>query len=212
MAKSKERNELTSISRNRAVKIFEALGFQTANKWDSVRLQKKIGKLTTLIEGADLDVKTLKHVNAILRAQEKGKVTVDSENPVADKQAEKEVKAAAKREAARKVEKKEQSKKEAKKTKKTVQDATRKVAKKKTAKKVEKKDKKPGLMMSMYEFIQIHQPVSAKKILSLLKKRFPERDPGSIERCIPRYPKCLADSKGITDIALDAKDRYYIKK
>lgn len=234
MAKTKESNELTSISRNRAIKIFETLGFKTANKWDNARLQKNVGKLTTLIEGADLDDKTQKRVNAILRAQEDGvKVTVDSENPAADKQAEKDVKAAAKREVNRKAEKKskaekttekqEKIKKDAEKSekksgKKTVKKATKTVEKsknksgKKTAKKTEKKDKKPGVIMSVLEFVKTHGPVSEKKIHSLLKKRFPDRDSGSMGRSIPKIPGHLRSTKNMDVIGKDDKGRYYIKK
>jgi len=105
---SKKEESLGTITKNRAVKIFEALGFKTAGKWDVARLQKKIVKLDTLIEGAELDSKTLKRVNEILRAQTKGRkvAVVDPDDAAADKQRDKGVKDAAKREVIRKAEKK----------------------------------------------------------------------------------------------------------
>lgn len=209
----KEKESSGTVSRNRAIKIFEALGFKTASQWDAARLQKKLVKLDTLVEGAVLDKKTQKRVNEILRAQKRGrKVTVvDTEDAAADKKRGQAVKDSQKRTANAKAEKKVKAeKKEKSAAKKKTKDVE---ATKKQEKRIaEKKESgKPGLMMSMYEFIQTHQPISAKKILSLLKKRFPERDPGSIERCIPRYPKCLAE-KGITDISQDDKDCYIIVK
>jgi len=202
------------VTMSRAIKIFEALGFKTASKWNAIRLQKKLGKLHELVEGIELDPKNLKKVNQILRAQSEGKkiVVVDVDDVVADKQREQDVKNAQKRAVTREQERKTKSvKKEKAMAKKK---AKAKQTKKQAKKAVEVKDekKKPGLMLSMYEFIQTHQPISARKILSLLKKRFPDKNPESMERCIPRYPKCLADSHGITDIGQDDKERYIIVK
>lgn len=211
---SKTKENLGTVTKNRAIKIFEALGFKTANKWDTARLQKKLIKLEMLVEGAELDKKNQKRVNEILRAQKKGrKVTViDVENAAANKQRERDVEEARKREKQRKTEKGKQS---VKKEKVEVEKKLKKTAaaKKQEKRIAEKKESaKPGLMMSMYEFIQMHQPISTKKILSLLKKRFPDKNPESMERCIPRYPKCLAESKGINDISQDDKERYIIVK
>jgi len=202
------------VTKTRAIKIFEALGFKTAGKWDVAKLQKKLLKLDTLIEGTDLDKKNLKKVNEILSAQAKLRkvIVVDVEDVAAGKQREKEVKDAAAREVKRKAEQKTKAKvKEKAETKKTAKKAKAKKTAKKAVAASDKK-KKPGLMLSMYEFIQAYQPISANKILSLLEKRFPEHNSESMERCIPRYPKCLADSHGITDIGQDDKERYIIVK
>ena len=85
----------------------------------------------------------------------------------------------------------------------------KKVVKKKKA---VKKEKPAGLMMTFYELIQKHQPISAESIFARLKKQFPDHNPESMKRCIPRYPKCLADSKGIKDIGTDEQGRYIIIK
>jgi len=202
------------VTKTRAIKIFEALGFKTAGKWDVAKLQRKLLKLDTLIEGTDLDKKNLKKVNEILSAQAKGRkvIVVDVEDVAAGKQREKDVKDAAAREVKRKAEQKTKAKaKEKAETKKTAKKAKAKKTAKKAVAASDKK-KKPGLMLSMYEFIQAYQPISANKILSLLEKRFPEHNSESMERCIPRYPKCLADSHGITDIGQDDKERYIIVK
>ena len=57
MSKESKKSEanLGTVTKNRAIKIFEALGFQTADKWDVERLQKKLVKLSTLVEEAELD-------------------------------------------------------------------------------------------------------------------------------------------------------------
>jgi len=202
------------VTKTRAIKIFEALGFKTAGKWDVAKLQRKLLKLDTLIEGTDLDKKNLKKVNEILSAQAKLRkvIVVDVEDVAAGKQREKDVKDAAAREVKRKAEQKTKAKvKEKAETKKTVKKAEAKKTAKKAVAASDKK-KKPGLMLSMYEFIQAHQPISANKILAMLKQRFPDKNPESMERCIPRYPKCLADSHGITDIGQDDKERYIIVK
>ena len=139
MSKSKEES-LGAVTRNRAVKIFEALGFKTAKLWDAPRLQKKLTKLHTLIEGAELDAKTLKRVNEILRTQSKGREVsvIDPEMAVVDKKIEKEVEAAGERESSRKAEKKAKlAKKERKENTENTQEKTE-MAKKKTKKVVKK--------------------------------------------------------------------------
>lgn len=222
-SKTKEES-LGTVSKTRAIMIFEALGFGTAEKWDIARLQKKLTKLHTLIEGADLDSKTQKRVNEILRVQSKGRdvVVVDSDKAAETKRIGKEVKAAAEREVTRKAEKRLEARKKAekasnKKAKET--EAAKKQEKriaaksKKTAKKVEakKEDKKPGVIMSVLEFVKTHGPVSEKKILSLLKKRFPDRDPGSMGRSIPKIPGHLRSTKNMDVIGKNDKGQYHIK-
>jgi len=210
--KKKGKKFTGEVTKTRAIRIFEALGFKTAGTWDVIRLQKKIRNLPNLVEGANFTSKMQRKVDVILRALEREqKITVvDIEDAEAAKGREKDVEAARKREVVRKAEKKAKDKS---KTKTEEKEAAKKEDTKKKAKKaVATKEKKPGLMMSMYEFIQIHQPISAKKILSLLKKRFPDKNSESMERCIPRYPKCLADSRGITDIGQDNKGYYIIVK
>ena len=213
MSTKKKKKFSGQVTMNRAIKIFEALGFKTASKWDVPRLQKKLGKLHELIEGVELDPKNLKKVNQILKAQNEGKkiIVVDVDDVVAGKQREQDVKDAQKRAVTREQERKTKA---VKKEKAMAKKKAKKSEAKEQAKKAVKaaREKKPGLMMSMYEFIQTQQPISARKILSLLKKRFPNKNPESMERCIPRYPKCLADSHGITDIGQDDKERYIIVK
>lgn len=226
MSKKKEES-LGTVTRNRAVKIFEALGFKTADKWDVTRLQKKLTKLQTLVEGADLDTKTQKRVDEILRVQNKGRnvTVVDPEDAEAGKQRDKSIKGAAKREKEQKAEKEakadSKAKSAAKKTKikdgsvaQVAKVVTKKKAKttKKESVKVVKKDKRPGVIMSVLEFVKTHGPVSEKKILSLLKKRFPNRDSGSMGRSIPQIPRYLVRKKNLDVIGKNDKGQYYIKK
>jgi len=135
------------VTKTRAIKIFEALGFKTAGKWDVAKLQRKLLKLDTLIEGTDLDKKNLKKVNEILSAQAKGRkvIVVDVEDVAAGKQREKEVKDAAAREVKRKADQKTKAKaKEKAETKKTAKKAKAKKTTKKAVAASDKK-KKPGI-------------------------------------------------------------------
>ncbi len=196
----------------RAVKIFEALGFKTANKWDRSRLEKKIQNLPDLTEGAKLDQKMQKRVNEILRALKQGRkiIVVDVADATADAKREQELKDAEKREAKRKAEKKAKDKKKAK---VEVEKTAKKAAVKKQAKKaVAAKEKKPGVIMSVLEFIKSRQPISEKQILVRLKQRFPDKNPESMERSIPRIPGYLASNKGIDVIGKNDKGQYIIKE
>ena len=116
MSTKKREENLGTVTKNRAIKIFEALGFQTADKWDVARLQKKLVKLSTLVDGANLDSKTQKRVNEILRAQKAGRkvAVIDPNDAAADKQREKKVEDAAKREKERKAEKRSKTAKKEK--------------------------------------------------------------------------------------------------
>lgn len=135
-----KKDETLQVSRNRAVKIFEVLGFKTAGKWDVSRLQKKIAKLDTLIEGAELDGKTQKRVDEILRVQNNdGQViVVDPDDAQASKRRSKEVDDAQKREKVRKVEKKAKAEKNTKKEKETVSKKDKKVKPGKKERKVKR--------------------------------------------------------------------------
>ncbi len=135
-----------TVTLSRAVLIFEALGFKTAGGWDVARLQKKLVKLDKLIEGANLDKKTQKRVNAILKAQGAGRtiMVINPEDAAASKVRSKEVGDAAKREETRKEEAKLTRGKKDKKTqenkdKKSKDEAGRSKGKKE---KTEKKERK----------------------------------------------------------------------
>ena len=140
---SKKEKFSGSITKTRAIKIFEALGFKTASQWDAGRLQKKIVKLPELVEGAALDDKTQKRINVVLKALGQGRevTVVDVDDATADKKRGKDVDDAAKRETERKVEKKDKDKKKVKKEeKKTVKkEKAKKQAKKAVAAGKEKK-------------------------------------------------------------------------
>ena len=202
------------VTMSRAIKIFEALGFKTASKWNAIKLQKKLGKLHELVEGVELDPKNLKKVNQILRAQNEGKkiIVVDVDDVVAGKQREQDVKDAQKRAVTREQERKTKTVKKEKAMAK--KNAKKKQAKKQAKKAVKAKDekKKPGVIMSVLEFVKEQAPISERKILSLLKKRFPDKNVESMERTIPRVPNYLAREKGIDVIGKDDKGRLIIKK
>ncbi len=200
MNKTKTKEEsLETVTKSRAVLIFEALGFKTAGKWDAARLQKKLTKLDSLIEGAELDAKTLKRVNQILRAQGKGRTVtvVDPEDAVADKVRDKEVKEAGKRETDRKVEKKaKRGKKDTKekdrksgKSEKKVEKDQKEVKKTKTAEKVSAKDKKKkenidGFILKCLQ----KKPHTIDRLLALCVEKWPDKA-DSLGRTVPRRLK-----------------------
>ena len=197
----KQKENSGSVTKNRAIKIFEALGFKTASKWDEARLQKKLIKLDTLIEGAELDKKTQKRVNDILRAQKGGRkvVVIDPDDAAADKKRGKEVEDSKKRVASEKAEKKGKAQRK--------QDKVE--GKKKTPKK--KEPKKPGVIATILEIIQSN-PASKKQILDRLKTRFPDRPVEGMEKTISaQLPNRMAKEKGIK-IKVDDKGRFSTKK
>ena len=202
------------VSLTRARMIYKALGFQTAGNWSAASLQKKLEKLDTLIEGADLDKKNLKKVNEILSAQAKGRkvLVVDIDDVAADKKREQDVDDAKKRESQRRVEKKEKTATKEKASVKKKVEGERTAKKAKAAVAAKQKDKKPGIIMSVLEFVENDSPISEKKILSLLKKRFPDKNPESMERTISRVPNYLSREKGIKKLGINDKGQFVINK
>ena len=201
MANSKKKKEISGkVTKNRVVKIFEALGFKTAERWDIHRLQKKLVELEMLVEGAKLDDKTQKRVNEILSLQKKGRkvIVFDPDDADADKKRGQDVEAAQKRATTKKVEKKEKTKRE-----------TDKAAGKKPK---QKEPKKIGVIASILEFISAGNPVSKKQLLDKLTKRFPDRPVDGMEKTIAaQLPNRMAKEKGIK-IKVDDKGRFSTTK
>lgn len=197
MAKKNKENS-GKVTKNRVIKIFEALGFKTAPKWDVPRLEKKLIKLEGFIEGAKLDKKTQKRVNEILRIQKKGRkvIVFDPDDEAAGKSRGQDVKDAQMRAASKKSEKKTTAKRK-----------TDKAAGKKPKR---KEPKKPGVIASILEFIQ-GDPVSKKQLLSKLTKRFPDRPVDGMAKTIQaQLPNRMAKEKGIK-IKVDGKGRFSTK-
>lgn len=196
---NKKKKEFSGkVTKNRVVKIFLALGFKTADKWDIIRLQKKLVKLDVLIEGAKLDAKTQKRVNEILRLQNKGRkvIVFDPDDEAADKKRGQDVKDAQKRAATKKTEK---------------ATAGRKADKAAGKKPKRKEPKKPGVIASILEFIQAG-PVSKKQLLGKLTKRFPDRPVDGMAKTIQaQLPNRMAKEKKIK-IKMDDKGRFSVKK
>ena len=210
--KKKGKKFTGEVTKTRVVKIFLALGFKTADKWDVFRLQKKIQNLPDLIEGAEFTDKMQKRVDRILNFLSQGQkiIVVDVEDATADDKRKQEIKNAAERETKRKIEKKAKDKS---KVKTKAKKADKKDERKRQAKKaVASKEKKPGIIMSVLEFIKSGQPISEKQILTKLKQRFPDKNPESMERTIPQIPGHLRKHKDIDIIGKNDKGQYIIKK
>ena len=205
------------ITRERALKLFSYFNYKTAGKWSSKRMEGKLAKLPDSI-----DIKLVKNskVEAILKeiinassievtsADKEKKVDVKVTIPTKLKTTKKTAK---KKTTAGPVSKKKETKKTV--SKKTGKKKKSRFSKKKQAKTTTKKtEKTPGVIMSVLEFIQKDGPISGKNILAKLVKRFPDRDPESMERTVPRVPNHLATEKGIKTIRKNDKGKYYIKK
>lgn len=147
--KKKGKKFTGEVTKTRVVKIFLALGFKTADKWDVFRLQKKIQNLPDLIEGAKFTDKMQKRVDRILNFLSQGQkiIVVDVEDATADDKRKQEIKNAAERETKRKIEKKAKDKSKVKaEVKKTEKKDKSKKQAKKAKKAVEAKKKKKSDM------------------------------------------------------------------
>ena len=183
--KSKSKEKFSgSITKTRAIKIFEALGFKTACNWDAARLQKKIENLPNLVEGAKLDDKTQKRINVVLKALKDGRkvAVVDVEDAAADKKRGKAVEDAAQRESGRKAEKKAKDRKvevkeddkpdakpkTKKKTKKVVTTAS------KEKKDVDKFGARPGSIKAAINAVLTKKPKTMEQLLKDAKVANPQ--------------------------------------
>jgi len=233
MNKQKKQIEIT---KQKAIELFNGLGYKTADRWNAKRLEDKIKNLPDLYDGSELKDgdgsphKLKARLSRLLAILKKGGsiIIVDEQNPLEEglppepnvekvrehkqkRTAEKEEKEAKKM---AKKSKKTSKKKAAKKS--TKKAAEKKVVAKKTTKKAKsklvKKARPPGVILSVLEFIQEHGPISAKEILAKLKKRFPNRSLESMGRTIPRIPGHLSREKNINTIKKNDKGQYYIEK
>jgi chromatin remodeling complex protein RSC6 len=185
--------------------IFESLGFKTANGWDVPRLQRKLAKLESLVEGSELDDKTQKRVNGILGAQGNGQrvVIVDSDAETANKRAQKEVDESAERERTRKEEKKEKTVKKEKraantKEKKAAADKKRAAATKdKKAKKTAERKAKSTVKVDKFGSREGSNNARINAVLSRKQKKMSElvQEAGISGTCYDHLKKLIADGK-----------------
>ena len=179
-----------------AIAILEALGYQTASKWDLSRLNKKMNNLPDLItDDIEIDDEKLMEVmDRVLDSIESGKEII-----VAKK-------------------KKDKNKdKKKNKGKKTDRATGKKVTKNKDKKKDKSKGKdkkkakntgtsKPGVIASIIEIIEKHGPISKASIVKRLAKRFPEREPERMAKTVGvQVPSRLRSDKSIEVVCEDGK-------
>lgn len=166
------------ITKTRAIKIFEALGFKTACKWNAKKLEGKIESIRRLAEGAELEPKMQKWVNAIIKALKDGrKVSVIDIEDVEDaKLRDRAIKDAEKRAVERKS---EDVDKKVKKAKRTERKAAKKEKAEKQAKeavvagKEKKKRVRTGITKLTTKMLQ-NGPVLEKDIVAKIVKKFPD--------------------------------------
>lgn len=206
-----------------ARKIFKALGFQTADKWDIGRLQTKINKLPDLIVD-DVEIgneKLMDVVDKIITTIENGKEVI-----VAKKKKEKEKDVKTNKKTGKKskvdratgkktktVDKISKDKKVSKKSKVSKDKKTTKTTKTvdKAAKKSKTTTKKIGICDTVIEVLSKGKAVSKEHILKVLVKRFPDRAEESMKRTVSMLvPSKLRSLKNI-EVVKDKKGKYLIK-
>jgi len=210
--KKKGKKFTGEVTKTRAIRIFEVLGFKTAGTWNVIRLQKKIKNLPNLVEGVKFTSKMQKRVDTILNFLTHGQriTVIDIEDAEAAKGREKDVKDAKTREVARKQEKKAKTAKEEKKAAK--KDDAKKKAKKPID--ISNNRSKPGILASIIEFLQNNAPITKEQILKRLIKRFPGRPPKGMKRTVwSQLPPTdlLGKKKGIK-IRKNKEGMFLIKK
>ncbi len=206
------------IRRERIILLYEALGFKTAQNWDDDRLLKKVESLSELTEDVIIkDPEIKKLLDKILKA---GKIKIKTDKP----------KGASETDMAKKKGKKKSSKKSKAEMEAAGVDATPKKKSKKNSKKADKKknskknktpkkdkkstkktsEKKLGVIDTIADCLR-KEHTTAKNIVKVLVKKFPNRNKDSMEnttnRCIKSY---LEKEKGIT-VSQDSKGKFFIK-
>ncbi len=206
MAKTKKNvKKVMTITRERALKLFSYFNYKTAGKWSSKRMEGKLAKLPDSI-----DIKLVKNskVEAILKeitnASSVKIASTDKTKSTEDKSVKEKIEKRTGKKAMKKTTKKKDKKSDKKKSRFTKKQKTKTTTK--------KTEKTPGVIMSVLEFIQNDGPISAKKILAKLVKRFPDRSSESMDRTIPRVPNHLKANFGIDKIRKNDKGNYYTKK
>lgn len=217
------------IRRERIISLYEALGFKTADNWDDERLIKKIESLEELTEGVKIkDAKIRKLLDKVLKA---GKIKIKTdkvEGATETNMGKKKKKKSSKKEKKDQKATTEQVEETTKKKKKSGKKAKieKKVDKKKSSKKDSKKkskkdtkktttdkkksEKKMGVIDTVIDCLK-KEHTTVKNIVKVLVKKFPDRNPESMEnttnRCIKSY---LRTEKNIV-VDQDSKGKFFIK-
>lgn len=170
------------IKKETVIKLFVELGFKTAGRWPTKKLQQKIKNLPELTDGVKIrKPKVRKILNAILAA--KKVAIVDEAAEAEDKKLQKQMGGS-------------------KKTRDS-QKKAKKVAKKKAP-------KGPGVISTILEIIKTKGPVSKEQIQSALTRKFPDRPKDGMMNTINiQVPSRLNKEKN-AKIKKNAKGKYYI--
>ena len=206
---------MMKIKDTSAKKIFKALGFQTADSWDCVRLQKKINKLPEIIQD-DVEIgdeKLMRLVDRILDTIQIGKEVIVAKKK-SDKKAEKtNTKKSSGKTKKSKLDKATGKKKKGGGAKKDKSEKSKKDKSKKSKSKAtgtkKNKMKKVGVIATIVECLE-NGPVSKETILKKLCKRFPDRPEEGMKRTIGiQVPTRLRSDKDL-DVQRNDKGKYYI--
>ena len=185
------------INKADAIEMFTAIGFTTANKWTTKRLQSKANRMDTAPDDSLGNKKLDELVDLILSSE--NILIVDEVEETKKKDTKAKTKAKTEKKAKTKVKTKAKTEKKAK-------AKTEKKAKAKTEKKAPK-EKKLTIDAATIELLK-KKPITLESVIEKISKLFPGRD--SIARTMPsRLGGGLKRSHNIT-VKKDAKDRFSI--
>lgn len=182
---SEEMSEF-KVTKEAGSALLVELGFKQAPNYNAVRLQERLSKLDTIVDGADSEdakkVKTpgsKKLLAAVLGAIERGEeITVVGKGDKPEKAA------AASDEKPAKKAKQAEPEEEEKPKKKAGKEKAEKAA-------PEKKAKKPGVCATIRECLENaseKKPATKEGILKVLVKRFPEREERAMKSTVGGFP------------------------
>jgi len=179
------------ITKSQAIRIFEELGFATADGWSISQLQNRISNLPDICEDVDtktLDIKLQPLIQSALNKIKDGKEV----KVVADTQ----------------TEQKEKSEPVKKKKEKVVKEKTVKAKKEKKEKKEGTRVKRgTGVIATIIECLS--KPVTREDILKVLVTKFPDRNKNGMETTVKcAVPSYLQTKMGLKILQKD--NRYKI--
>jgi len=198
------------VTREQVVKVFEAVGFRMASKWEPEKMQEKLEMINEIV---DPDVQVEDEVIeaallSIIQAAEAGDTITVVES--APKTAEESKPEAGKKDKKDKKGKKDKKDKKDKKGKKDKDDDAKPVA-------GPKKDepKKIGIVASILEFLweaSKEEPITKKRITAKLAERFPDRSVESMAKTVAVQVPTRVRKENGWDVRKNDEEEYWVSK
>jgi len=199
-----KRKEIMTLTREQAVKLLVEMGYKTAGKWNTERIQKKVDSFAELAKEEEIvieDEKMQIRFKRIVKALKNGKtVMIDDAAEVTDETSAKPTKKKKTKKSKKKIESDvdEDADEDADVDEGTDEEEAPTKKKKKAAKKSEKKEKSTGVIASILEFITDNGPINKAGILELLVDRFPDREEAAMAKTVQaQLPTRLMKDKNV---------------